>query len=118
MDDLINREWSPFNGQKMANVFIFCMSYGFAKKMKPEKPPGSGSMPGSAFDAEMRDYMKFVAMSERKNLEIATQANETVKICEGYAYAAFPEVYDKIANCDSSIPPETRIEKLIQEVSS
>ena len=118
MDDLTTREWSPFNGQKMANVFIFCMAYGFAKGMKPKKPSGNGSMPGSAFDKEMREKMKFVAIAEKKDLEIATKANETVKICEGYAYAALPEVYDKIANCDSSIPPETRIEKLIQEISS
>ena len=67
---------------------------------------------------EMRDYMKFVAISKKKDLEVATQANETVKICEGYAYAAFPEVYDRIANCDSSIPAQTRIEDLIKEISS
>ena len=36
MDDLTTREWSPFNGQKFANVFIFCMAYGFAKGKKPE----------------------------------------------------------------------------------
>ena len=118
MDDLTYREWSPFNGQKFANVFIFCMAYGFAKGKKPEKPPGSGSMPGSAFDAEMRDVMKIVAISEKKDLEVAIQAKETVKICEGYAYAAFPEVYDKIANCDSSIPAQTRIETLIQGIQS
>ena len=118
MDNLTSREWSPFNGQKFANVFIFCMAYGFAKGKKPEKPPGGGSMPGSAFDAEMRDVMKIVAISEKKDLEVAIQAKETVKICEGYAYAAFPEVYDKIANCDSSIPPQTRIETLIQGIQS
>ncbi len=118
MDDLTSRGWSPFNGQKFANVFIFCMAYGFAKGKKPEKPPGSGSMPGSAFDAEMRDVMKIVAISEKKDLEVAIQAKETVKICEGYAYAAFPEVNDKIANCDSSIPAQTRIETLIQEIQS
>ena len=118
MDELTTREWSPFNGQKFANVFIFCMAYGFAKGKKPEKPPSGGSMPGSAFDAEMRDYMKFVAISKKKDLEAGTNANETVKICEGYAYVAFPEVYDKITNSDSSVPAQTRIEKLIQEIST
>ena len=118
MTELVNEIWSPFNGQDRAKVFIFSMAYGFAKHMKPVKPPGSGSMPGSAFDAGMRDKMKFVAIAEKKDLEVATQANETVKICEGYAYAAISEVYEEIANCDSSIPPETRIEKLIQEISS
>ena len=118
MMELTTAVWSPFNGEDMAKVFIFCMAYGFAKGKKPEKPPGSGSMPGSAFDAEMRDYMKFVAISEKKDLEAGTNANETVKICEGYAYAAFPEVYDKITNSDSSVPAQTRIEKLIQETST
>ena len=118
MQQLTTQEWSPFNGHDMAKVFIFCMAYGFAKGKKPENPPGSGSMPGSAFDADMRNFMKFVAISEKKDLEVATQANETVKICEGYAYAAFPEVYDRIANCDSSIPAQTRIEDLIKEISS
>ena len=117
MDELTTREWSPFNGQKMANVFIFCMAYGFAKGIKPEKPPGSGSLPGSAFDVEMRDLMKIVAISETKKLDIATQANETVKICEGYAYAAFPKVYDKIKSFDSTVDSQTRLETLIQEFS-
>jgi len=118
MEELITKQWSPFNGQKMANVFIFCMAYGFAKGKKPEKPPGSGSMPGSAFDSEMRNHMKCVSICEKKDLEVAINANETVKICEGYAYAGFPEVYDKIANCDSKILPQTRIETLIKEISS
>ena len=118
MMELTTAVWSPFNGQDYAKVFIFCMAYGFAKGKKPENPPGSGSMPGSAFDADMRNFMKFVAISEKKDLEVATKAKETVKICEGYAYAAFPEVYDRIANCDSSIPAQTRIEDLIKEISS
>ena len=99
----------------MAKVFIFCMAYGFAKGRKPVKPPGGGSMPASAFDQEMRNYMKFVAIANKKNLDVITNANEVVKICEGYAYAAFLEVYDKISSRDSSIPPETILETLVQE---
>ena len=96
MQQLTTQEWSPFNGHDMAKVFIFCMAYGFAKGREPVKPPGGGSMPASAFD-------------------VITNANEVVKICEGYAYAAFLEVYDRISSRDSSIPPETILETLIQE---
>ena len=115
MQQLTTQEWSPFNGHDMAKVFIFCMAYGFAKGREPVKPPGGGSMPASAFDQEMRNYMKFVAIANKKNLDVITNANEVVKICEGYAYAAFLEVYDKISSRDSSIPPETILETLVQE---
>ena len=115
MTQLTTQEWSPFNGHDMAKVFIFCMAYGFAKGREPVKPPGGGSMPASAFDQEMRNYMKFVAIANKKNLDVITNANEVVKICEGYAYAAFLEVYDRISSRDSSIPPETILETLVQE---
>ena len=115
MQQLTTENWSPFNGHDMAQVFIFCMAYGFAKGREPIKPPGSGSMPASAFNQEMRNYMKFVAIANKKNLDVITNAKEVVKICEGYAYAAFLEVYDKISSRDSSIPPETILETLVQE---
>ena len=118
MQDLVSQMWSPFNGHDMAKVFIFCMAYAFAKKLTPQSPPSGGSMPASAFDQEMRNYMKFVAVAHKKNLDVITNANDVVKICESYAYAGFPEVYDKITNRRSAIMPETILESLIQEVSS
>jgi len=118
MQDLITKEWSPFNGHDMAKVFIFCMAYGFAKKMTPKSPPGSGSLPASAFDQEMRNYMKFVAIASMDNLDVITNANKVVKICQGYAYASFLEVYGKLANRNSSIKPETILETLIQDAST
>ena len=118
MQELTTEEWSPFNGHDMAKVFIFCMAYAYAKKRKPISPPGSGSMPASAFDQEMRNYMKFVAVASKKNLDVITNAKEVVKICEGYAYAGFLEIYDKIKNRDSNISPEAILELIIQEVSS
>lgn len=118
MQELTTQMWSPFNGYDMAKVFIFCMAYGVAKGKQPQKPPGSGSMPASAFDEEMRNSMKFVAIASMRDLDVITNAKEVVKICEGYAYASFLEVYDKLANRDSSIPPETILESLIQDASS
>jgi hypothetical protein len=117
MMELTTAVWSPFNGEDMAKVFIFCMAYGFAKGVTPEKPPGSASMPNTAFDGEMRNYMKFVAIAAKKDFEVGTNALEVVKICEGYAYAAFLDVYNKIKNRKSSIRPEAILEKLIKESS-
>ena len=117
MQQLTTENWSPFNGHDMAKVFIFCMAYGFAKGMEPESPPGSASMPNTAFDGEMRNYMKFVAIAAKKDFEVGTNALEVVKICEGYAYAAFLDVYNKIKNRNSSIRPEAILEKLIKESS-
>ena len=101
MMELVNEIWSPFNGQDRAKVFVFSMAYGFAKGMEPVKPPpaGSGSMPASAFDKEMRDYMKFVAIADAKDLEVATDAKEVVRI--------IIPVYNDWKS----------LEKLIQEVS-
>ena len=117
MMELTSAVWSPFNGQDMAKVFIFCMAYGFAKGVEPKSPPGSASMANTAFDGEMRNYMKFVAIAAKKDFEVGTNALEVVKICEGYAYAAFLDVYNEIKNRKSSIRPEAILEKLIKESS-
>ena len=117
MMELTTAVWSPFNGETFAKIFIFCMAYGFAKGMTPEKPQGSKSLPNTAFDGEMRNYMKFVAIAAKKDFEVGTNALEVVKICEGYAHAAFPDVYNKIKNRNSSIRPEAILEKLIKEFS-
>ena len=35
MEELVSSSWSPFNGHDYAQVFIFCMSYAFAKNRLP-----------------------------------------------------------------------------------
>ncbi len=102
MDELLNQSWSPFNGCTAAQVFVFCMSYAVAKGRNLVKPPGSkGSMPASAFNADMRDLMKAVAIVHAKELEIITKPKEVVRIAEGYSYASFNEVYEKIVKINS-----------------
>ena len=98
MDDLKRESWSPFNGCDSAQIFIFCMAYAVAKNRRAEKRPpgGRGSMPGSAFKRDMRDFMKAVAIAHTSDLDIITKPNEVVKIAENYAYAGFLEVYNKI----------------------
>ena len=130
MDELLNEPWSPFNGCTAAQVFVFCMSYSVSKGRNPVKPPGSqGSMPSSAFNAEMRDLMKAVAIAHEKELEIITKPKEVVKIAEGYAYASFKEVYEKIVKINTknygdktkksnAISGSDILDSILQEVTS
>ena len=119
MEELVSMSWSPFNGCDYAQVFIFCMAYAVAKGFKPNKPPGSGgSMPASAFKSEMRNFMKAVAITHENDLDIITKPNEVVKICEGYAYAGFLEVYDTIKNRDSTISAEMVIDSILHEIET
>ena len=119
MMELTSAVWSPFNGQDMAKVFIFCMAYAVAKGFKPNKPPGSGgSMPASAFKSEMRNFMKAVAITHENDLDIITKPKEVVKICEGYAYAGFLEVYDTIKNRDSTISASMIVDSILHEIET
>lgn len=118
MQELTTQSWSPFNGCDNAQVFIFCMAYAFAKGRSPRKFPrkGSGSMPASAFKKEMRDFMKVVAIAHTNDLNIITEPNSVVRICEEYAYASFLEVYDQIKNRKSSITNEDVLESFLREI--
>ena len=117
MTELKTSTWSPFNGCDSAQIFIFCMSYAFAKGRLPKYPPGSGgSMPASAFKGDMRNFMKTVAIAYTKDLEVITKPNDVVKICEGYAYASFLEIYDRIKNRDTAISNEMILDSILREI--
>ena len=120
MEDLVEANWSPFNGCDRAQVFIFCMAYAVAKNRIPQKPPGSSaSMPGSAFKRDMRDFMKVVAIEHTGKLETITDPKEVVRIAEGFAYASFLEVYDKIQKGIKNGMTSTNIlNKFLQEITS
>ena len=120
MEELASEPWSPFNGCDYAQVFIYCMSYAFAKGIKPLSPPGSGgSMPASAFKRDMRDFMKVVAISHTKDLNVITNPKEVVKICEGFAYASFLEVYNKIRKLSVKLnSSELQLDTFLQEIVS
>lgn len=103
MFDLTHESWSPFNGCENWQVFIFCCTYGFAKKKVRKPPPGQGSMPPSAFKTDTRDIMRAIAIAETKNLKIIKKASGKdgyVRICEEYAFSAFSEVYNRIKTRD------------------
>lgn len=122
MLELTEQEWSPFYKYDNATVFIFCMSYAFAKDKTPMPPPkGSGSMPPSAFKEETRYLMRIVAIAKTENLKIIKKSNGKegyVRICEEYASAGFDEVYNRLKNKDSSIPVENILQEMLTEVES
>ncbi len=122
MTELITQNWSPFNGYDIAAVFIFCMSYAWAKDKTPISPPkGSGSIPPSAFKKEMRDLMRALAIAKTGDLGIIKKSSGNggyVRICEDYASAGFDEVYNRIKNRDSSISAENILNEILNEVES
>ena len=122
MIELTTQNWSPFNAYDFAAVFIFCMSYAFAKDKTPMSPPGSqGSMPPSAFKTEMRDLMRSLAIAKTSNLKIIKKSSGKegyVRICEEYAYSGFDEVYNRLKNRDSTISAENILNEMFNEIES
>lgn len=93
MTELITSEWSPFFDKDRADVFIFCMSYGFARGLTRQTVPGTGTMPPERFLEPERNLMRSLAIAETGDMEVIKNARAYVTICEEYAYAAFSEVY-------------------------
>ena len=122
MTELTTQKWSPFNGYDNAAVFIFCMSYAFAKNKTPVPPSGSqGSMPPSAFKTDMRDMMRSLAIAKAGELRIIKKSagkEGYVKICESYANSGFDEIYNKLKNRDSSISPENVLNGIFDDIES
>ena len=119
MTELVSESWSPFNGCDIAQVFIYCMAYAFAKGRSPNKPPGgSNSIPASAFKRDMRDFMKALSITHDGNLNVMADPKRVVKIGEGFAFAGFEEVYDRIKNRRSEITPEQILEQILREIDN
>lgn len=117
MDELVLSEWSPFFGKDRADVFIFCMSYAYARGLEPKSITGSGTMPASAFDVEKRHLMRSLAISVEGNITIIKDSRKYVTICEEYAYAAFERIYKQIRDAfDNGVKTENILYDIINEV--
>lgn len=119
MNELISESWSPFNGCDIAQVFIYCMAHAYARGKSPGKPSssGGGSMPASAFKRDMRDFMKALAVAHDGKLDVIADPKRVVEIGEGYAFAGFPEIYDRIKNRNSDISPEQILDQILREIT-
>lgn len=117
MEELITDVKSPFNGCTIAQVFIYCMAYAFAKGKTPQKPPseGGGSMPASAFNKEMRDFMKVIAVAHYENLDMVINPKKVVAIGEQYAFAGFKDIYDKISNQSKNIKDVQILKQILED---
>ena len=123
MYELTHQEYSPFFGCDYWEVFIFCMSYAYAKGFEMKKVPGTGSLPAKVFQTPARNLMRAVAIdhlySQRKKddtsnpLDIIKNPKEYVKICEMYAYSGFNEIYNIITENDTS---KTKHEDLLMNL--
>lgn len=94
--ELVEAEWSPFYGHFYWEIFIFSMSYAYAKGLIPKPVPGIGNMPANVFQQPTRDLMRALATDYTKNLNIIKDPKEYVKICEEFAYVGFDEILKTI----------------------
>lgn len=115
--ELTEAEWSPFLGHFYWEIFIFSMSYAYAKGLVPESVPGVGSLPSNVFQQDTRDLMRSLAIDYKKDLNILKDTASYVKICEEFAYAGFDSVYKTIVenNLDKT-PVEDILFNMIKEI--
>ena len=115
--ELTEAEWSPFYGYHYWEIFIFSMSYAYAKGLPPKSVPGVGNMPANVFQQPTRDLMRALAIDHTKNLHIIKDPKEYVKICEEFAYVGFDEILKRIKNNPSSNPVEDILMTMINEIN-
>jgi hypothetical protein len=109
-------ENSPFQGHTYAEIFIFAMGFAFSKGLQPqplEEP--QKNMPPDAFKPEMRNLMRALAIRHNQGVDVIKEHSEVVKICEEYANAAFPQIYNLVKNRQIDTKPEDILEKLVRE---
>jgi hypothetical protein len=115
--ELVDSAWSPFVGYRYWNVFIFSMSYAFAKKLVPKPVSGEQNMPASVFDSHTRNMMRALAIEHTGDLHIIKNSESYVKICEEYANAGFQELYKIISDNDiDKVKPEDLLLNLIKNI--
>ncbi len=115
--ELTEAEWSPFYGYYYWEIFIFSMSYAYAKGLPPKKVPGVGNMKANVFQQPTRDLMRALAIDHTKDLNIIKDPKAYVKICEEFAYVGFDEILKRIKKNPSSNPVEDILMNMINEIN-
>ncbi len=101
-NELVNKEWSPFLDHPIWEVFIFCMSYAYAKKLSPIEPTGKGTMNAKVFLSPTRYLMRALAIDHYKDISVIKDTNKVVKICEQFANAGIEEVYYRFSRSENN----------------
>ena len=116
-NELTISEWSPFFNHNFWEIFIFSMSYGFAKNLSPIEPTGKGTLNAKMFSPPTRHLMRSLAIKDTGDISVIKDSNKVVKICEKYANAGFQEIYTKIKNRPSEKPLEKIFTDMINEIN-
>ena len=111
--ELVDAEWSPFIGYHYWEIFIFSMSYAFAKGLVQKPVSGEQNMPARVFDASTRNIMRALAVEQSNDLNIIKDSQAYVKICEEFANAGFQEIYQIINEND---PDKVRKEDILLNI--
>ena len=115
--ELTIADWSPFFDHGYWEIFIFCMSYAYVKGLKPEKVPGTATMPADAFKTETRHLMRALAIDYKNDISVIKNSRDYVTICEQFAYVGFDEVYNMIKNRPSEKAVDSVLFDMINEAN-
>ena len=116
-NELVTLEWSPFLNHNFWEIFIFSMSYAFAKDLSPIEPTGKGTLNAKLFTTHTRSLMRSLAIKDTGDISVIKDSNKVVRICEKYANAGFQEVYIKIKNRPSEKPLEKIFTDMLNEIN-
>lgn len=96
--ELTTSSWSPFSEHTYWEVFIFCMSYAYAKKIEPLDPKGKGTLNAKLFLKNTRHLMRALAIDHFNDLSVIKDSTKVVRICEQFANAGIREINHKFKN--------------------
>ena len=116
-NDLINYSWSPFFEHSIWEIFIFCMAYAYAKKLKPKDPDGKGTLNSKVFKPNTRHIMYALAIDHTNDVGVIKNLNNVVKICEGFANVGIEKIYQIFKNKPSDISIEKIFLDMISEIN-
>lgn len=115
-DYLINELKSPFLDHTYWEVFIFCMSYAYAKKLKPSAPSGKPTLNAKMFLAPTRHLMRSLAIAHYSDVSVIKNSKKVVNICEQYANAGIGDIYFRFKNKPLEKPVDNVFQEIIREV--
>ena len=115
--ELTFEDWSPFKDHAYWEIFIFSMSYGFAKNLEPIEPTGKGTINAKVLAPPVRHLMRALAIKDTGNISVIKDSAKVARICEKYANAGFQEVYARIKNRPSEKPIEEIFSDMISEIN-
>ena len=107
-------EDSPFYNRTYADIFLFAMAFAKKNKMPGKKLEKPTKLPASAFDGQMRVFMRSIMIAEHNDVYIIRDNGAMRRVCEKYANAGIDMLYMKIKNRPIEKDGEDILAELIQ----